>query len=125
MLRLKYLRLTRGVTQRELEKELGINHAMLSATESGRLTNPYSNMMEKLSGYFMCPESLLLQPVTEEEEQEAIAISEKMRRDAGRHGGLATSLKHGTKYMQKIGRVGNSVRNPGLENRRKKNYKSA
>lgn len=119
MLRLKYLRLTKELSQKKVEDDLHINHHTLSAIENGRLTKPYDSIITKLEEYFQCPRDMLLRPVSDEEEMRGISLQNKKRKEAARHGGIATSLLYGRLHMQKIGKEGNRVNNPTRPVRRR------
>ena len=111
MLKVKYLRMIKGVSQSRLERDLKINHAIYSAIEGERMTRPYDFIMEKLSTYLECPVDELLTTVTPEQEAEVIAIDKAQRSKSGRQGGHSTLLMYGRKHMQNIGRKGSTVAN--------------
>ncbi len=59
MIRLKFLRIERGLTQRELADRTQINHSQLCLIESGRL-NPRPQELARLADALGClPERLL------------------------------------------------------------------
>jgi transcriptional regulator with XRE-family HTH domain len=49
MLRLRYLRLKRGWTQRRLAEEAGMSVSVISQIESGRFTRPYAQTLRRLA----------------------------------------------------------------------------
>lgn len=65
MTTLQHLRMARGLTQRRLAAELGVDVALLSRVESGWFTRPPSRIVERIRGYFGQPWTWeqLMQPV--------------------------------------------------------------
>ena len=112
MLKVKYLRMKKGVSQLQLEKELKINHGIYSSIEGERMTKPYTYILDRLSANLDCPKEELLTSVTPEQEAEIVAITKQKRIASGKQGGHTTAMLYGRRYMQEIGRRGNGVKNP-------------
>lgn len=106
MLKVKYLRIKKGVSQSKLERDLKINHAIYSSIEGERMNRPYDYILERLSEYLSCPIEELLTSVTPEQEEEINEIERQMKSKSGKAGGTATLLLYGKRHMQNIGRRG-------------------
>jgi transcriptional regulator with XRE-family HTH domain len=65
LLRIKFLRLSRGLTQDQVAEHLGICRPHVSLIENGRL-NPNAEELAALVRLFQCPADRLMQRIGEE-----------------------------------------------------------